>query len=198
MYNMYGDVKRECDYAGRFMVASALEDFLKKCDEAEKLTAHPYIKYQRARILQMIDESNVLQFKHVDEIKKSYNNSIYAIKTIPQYSSIQQTKSFASLLWLYGQYLADNNDISAAIRFLEESRASFENQHIVDQEYYQCVTKLGHIYLDFYLQDRPNRLVYLRKSRSIERELSENWTQLGKARGYVAQLRTLLRPYGTY
>ena len=29
MYNMYGDVKRECDYAGRFMVASALEDFLK-------------------------------------------------------------------------------------------------------------------------------------------------------------------------
>lgn len=198
MYNMYGDVKRECDYAGRFMVASALEDFLKKCAEAEKLTAHPYIKYQRARILQMIDESNVLQFKHVDEIKKSYNNSIYAIKTIPQYSSIQQTKSFASLLWLYGQYLADNNDISAAIRFLEESRASFEDQHIVDQEYYQCVTKLGHIYLDFYLQDRPNRLVYLRKSRSIERELSENWTQLGKARGYVAQLRTLLRPYGTY
>ena len=146
----------------------------------------------------MIDESNVLQFKHVDEIKKSYNNSIYAIKTIPQYSSIQQTKSFASLLWLYGQYLADNNDISAAIRFLEESRASFEDQHIVDQEYYQCVTKFGHIYLDFYLQDRPNRLVYLRKSRSIERELSENWTQLGKARGYVAQLRTLLRPYGTY
>ena len=198
MYNMYGDVKRECDYAGRFMVSSALEDFLKKSAEAEKLTAHPYIKYQRARILQMIDESNILQYKHVDEIKKSYNNSIYAIKTIPQYSSIQQTKSFASLLWLYGQYLADAKDISAAIRYLEESRASFEDQHLVDQEYYQCVTKLGHLYLNFYLQDRRNRLVYLRKSRSIERMLSDNWTQLGKARSYAAQLKTMLKSYGTY
>ena len=40
-YIMYGDVKRECDYAGRFKVASALEDFLIKCAEEEKLTAHP-------------------------------------------------------------------------------------------------------------------------------------------------------------
>lgn len=56
-----------------------------------------------------------------------------------------------------------------AIRYLEESRISFEQQNIADQEYYQCITKLGHTYLKFYLQDRPNRLAYLRKARSVEK-----------------------------
>ena len=198
MYNMYDDVKRDCNRAGKFMVTSALEEFLKKSAEAERFTAHPYIKYQRARILQMIDDSNVLPEKHVEEIKKSYNSSIYAIKTIQQYSGIQQTKSFASLLWLYGQYLADTGDYGSAIRYLEESKASFENQNIIDQEYYQCATKLGHAYLKFYSQDRMARLTYLRKARSIERMLSENWVNLGRARKYAGQLKSMLFQYGRY
>lgn len=198
MYNMYDDVKRDCNRAGKFMVTSALEEFLKKSAEAERFTAHPYIKYQRARILQMIDGSNVLPEKHVEEIKKSYNSSIYAIKTIQQYSGIQQTKSFASLLWLYGQYLADTGDYGSAIRYLEESKISFENQNIIDQEYYQCATKLGHTYLKFYSQDRMARLTYLRKARSIERMLSENWVNLGRARKYAGQLKSMLCQYGRY
>lgn len=198
MYRMYGEVKQACDRAGKFKVEAALEEFMRECDESERVTAHPYVKYQRARILQMVDNSNILQEKNIVAIKKGFSDSIYAIKTIEQYSGIQQTKSYASLLWLFGQYLADIQDTEGAMRYLEEAKVSFEEQRISDQEYYQCATKLGTIYLDHYLEDRPNRITYLRKSRSISRMLSEKWGSLGKARSYAGALRTRLRSYGQY
>lgn len=198
MYNMYGEVKVACNHSNKFKVESTLEEFAHKSDEAEQLTAHPFIKYQKARILQLIDRSNILSQKHEDTIKKAFNDAVYAIKTIEQYAGIQQTKSYASLLWLYGQYLSDTNDIANAMRYLEESKTSFEEQGITDQEYYQCATRLGHIYLKYYLQDRPSRVPYLRRARMISRLLSDSWDDLGKARGYAGQLRTQLKSYGEY
>ena len=198
MYKIYGDVNAACERAGRFKVEDALERFVQECDESERVTAHPYIKYQKARILQLVDRSNILPEKHVGAIKKGFNDAVYSIKTIEQYSGIQQTKSYASLLWLFGQYLSDNHDLATAIRYLEEGKFSFEEQQIADQEYYQCVTKLGYTYLDYYLLDRQNRISYLRKSRTISKMLSGNWYDLGKARSYAGQLRTRLQSYGTY
>lgn len=198
MYKLYGEVNDTCYNAGRFKVESVLEDFVRKCEESERLTAHPFVKYQKARILHLVDRSNILAVKHVDEILKGFNDAVYSIKTIEQYAGIQQTKSYASLLWLYGQYLSDNHDSSTALRYLEESKTSFEEQGIADQEYYQCVTLLGHVYLNYYLQDRANRLSYLRRARTISRMLSDNWDRLEKAHSFAGQLRTLLKSYGDY
>ena len=198
MYNLYGEVKRACDRSGKFKVNSILEDVIKKCDESERLTAHPFVKYQKARILQLVDRSEILSEKHVDSIKKSFNDAIYSIKTIEQYSGIQQTKSYASLLWLYGRYLYETKETSTAMRYLEESKTSFETQEIVDQEYYQCITLLGHVYLDYYIQDRQNRVAYLRRSRTLYRLLSNNWQDIEKAKSFAGQLRERLRPYGDY
>lgn len=199
MYEIYDHVQHECANAGRFKVEAALEEFLKKCDEAERLTAHPFVKFQKARILQVVDKSRILEEKHVDAIKQSFNDAIYSIKTIEQYAGIEQTKSYASLLWLYGQYLYDNRDVLAAMRYLEESKTSFEEQKITDKEYYKCSVKLGHIYLDCYLQDRPNGVSYLRRSRTISRMLSDHWYELDKtARGSAGQLKDRLRPFGKY
>ena len=198
VYELYGEVKRDCDGNGRFRVATALEDALKKCEEAEKLTAHPFIKYQRARILQIIDNSCVLEERHADSIQKAFSDAIYSIKTIGQYAGIAQTKSYAALLWIYGQHLADTHDYPHSIRYLEEAKISFEEQALSDQQYYQCCTRLGTVYLDYYLQDRSDRVAYLRKARSIEHMLSQNWHNLGKARKYAAQLRTRLKDYGNY
>lgn len=74
--------------------------------------------------------------------------------------------------------------------------ASFEDQNNNDQQYYQCATKLGWLYLQYYLEDRDNRITYLRKSRTISKMLSDNWDSLGKARSYAGQLRTQLKQYG--
>lgn len=196
MYDMYGDVKDTCDFSGKFQIQSALEDLLKTCVENERLTAHPFVKYQKARILQLIDRANVLPEKHVDDIRKGYNDAVYSIKTIEQYAGIQQTKSYASLLWLYGQYLSDIHDILNAIRYLEESKASFEEQRIIDQEYYKCSARLGHLYLDYYLQDRLSGVAYLRRARTINRMLSEKRYELGTAAKYAFQLRDRLGAFG--
>lgn len=94
--------------------------------------------------------------------------------------------------------MSDINDLPNAIRYLEESKVSFEEQKNNDQQYYQCVTKLGWVYLDYYLQDRENRITYLRKARTISRRLSDDWEFLGKAKHYAGQLRTQLKQYGQY
>ena len=198
MYRLYGNVKDVCEHGGKFQIHGTFDEFLQKCAEAESMTAHPFVKYQKARILQLVDNSNRLPQKHTAEIKKGFHDAIYAINTLDQYSGIQQTKSFASLLWLFGQYLSDVNELQPAIRYLEESKASFEEQNISDQEYFQCTTKLGHAYLDFYLEDRTNRLTYLRRSRDIARVLSQRWDEIDKARSHVGDLRARLRSYGQY
>lgn len=197
MYQMYGEVKKECDFSGKYRITAALEESLKSCNESESVTAHPYIKYQRARILQLVDKAEILDKKHTEDIKKAYYDSIYAIKTIEQYSNIQQTKSYASLLWLFGQYLSEEGELLEGIRYLEESKISFEEQAISDQEYYQCSAKLATIYLNYYEADKKNRITYLRKSRMLVNALSKNWDYLGKARKYVSQLKTRLNAYGT-
>lgn len=161
-------------------------------------TAHPYIKYQKARILQRIDGTEVLEEKHREEIKRSFSDAIYAIKTIEQYSGIQQTKSYASLLWIYAQQLNQQDEMQSALRYLEEAKVSFEVQKIYDEQYYQCITKLGDVYIDYYLQDRPARITYLRKAREISRTLGENRNRLGKAYTHAKALQSRLRQFGRY
>lgn len=198
VYELYGEVRRDCDGHGRFQVTASLEEAMKKCEEAEKLTAHPFIKYQRARILQVIDNSGVLKESHADSIQKAFSDAIYSIKTIGQYAAIVQTKSYAALLWIYGQQLAVIDDYPNSIRYLEEAKISFEEQALLDQEYYQCCTMLGSVYLNYFIEDRPNRIAYLKKARAIERMLSQNRYNLGKARRHAAQLRTRLKVFGDY
>lgn len=105
MYDLYGQVNSECNRGGKFKVQAVFENFIVKSEECEQITAHPFVKYQKARILQRIDDSNILSAKHDEEIHKNYLDAIFTIKTVNQYSAIQSTKSFASLLWLYGQFL---------------------------------------------------------------------------------------------
>ncbi len=198
MHRTYYEVQRACKFDSKFKVESALEELVAICDECERLTAHPYIKFQKARILQMVDSRPILQNKHTESIINCFNNAVYSIKTVTQYAGIQQTKSYASLLWLFGLYLHENHRISDSMRYLEEAKASFEEQQINDQEYYQCITGLGHVYLQYYKEDRASRLSYLRKARSICRLVITNKNRLGTAKGFASQLERDLLPYGEY
>lgn len=198
MYRLYGDAKRECSMDSRLKAEAVFEELIVQSNEAESITAHPFIKFQKARILQVIDRSKILDEVHTNEIKKSFQKAIFTIKTVEQYSIIQQTKSYASLLWLYGQYLADNNDNDGAVRYLEESKNAFEKLNKIDQEYYQCITKLGTVYLNYYNEDRTRRLQYLRLAREISMSLPKSAKKLGKASSYATQLKFELQKYGSY
>lgn len=197
MYDLYGQVNKECNRGGKFKVQAIIEEFIEKSEECEKITAQPFIKYQKARILQRVDSSNILSVKHIEEIHKNYLDAIFIIKTVDQYSVIQNTKSYAALLWLFGQFLANQDKLIEAIRYLEEGRTAFEIQTINDDQYYQCITLLGWQYLNLYLMDRAQYLSYLRKARVISRQLQEHYYNLGPAHRHATALKNELRKYGT-
>ena len=196
MYDLYGQVNRACNHGGKFKVEGILEEFIVKSEECEQITAHPYIKYQKARILQIIDDSKMLGVKHDEEIKSNYLNAIFTIKTVNQYSSIQSTKSYASLLWLYGQYLCNHKYLIDAIRYLEDAKSVFEAIEKCDNQYFQCTSLLGRAYLDLYKTDRSRYLEYLRKARTISRLLQDNYCDLGRVSRYAVDLKAELRNYG--
>lgn len=195
MYDLYGQVNQECKMGGKFKVESTLENFIVKSQECERITAHPFIKYQKARILQKIDESRILDRKHDEEIRQNYQNAIFTIKMVNQYSGIQNTKSYASLLWMYGQFLVAHENWSEAIRYLEDSKSVFETIGKLDEQYYQCSTRLGWAYLTLYLKDTRKNSVYLQKARNISSYLQENYNDLGKAKRYAATLKGELQRY---
>lgn len=198
VYRLFQEVEKECRNDGRRKVGWALEEFEERCNEAERMTAHPFIKNEKARIYELVDRFNILPNKHEKIIRKAFNDCIYAIKTIDQYSGIQQTKSYAALLWIYGQYLSDIKDTQSGIRYLENSRDSFESQKIMDEQYFQCVSKLGAAYLDYFEEDKSNRIAYLRKAREISIMLKNNRMYLGKAHKYAMKLSTRLGVYSQY
>ena len=147
-HNFFSTIQRASGKSERAFL-EAIDEFNREFEEAERITAHPFIKYQKARILRRIDkELNTKE--HTDEIREAYNDAIYAIQTMSQYEPIQNTKSYASLLWVYGQFLNDIGELHGAIRYLEDAQKVFEKHGIDDQEYLKCVSTLAHRYLDYY------------------------------------------------
>lgn len=118
-------------------------------------------------------------------------------KSIPvdQYAVIQNTKSYAALLWLYGQFLSDQNETLDAIRILEDGKDAFENQSIMDTQYFQCLTLLGKQYLRYFQEDPSNRVGYLKRARIISRQLQNNRDVVGAAFKYAIALKNEIRKY---
>lgn len=195
LYRLYGEADYECKKDSRFKAQSILEDVIRESKNAEAITAHPYIKFQKSRILQVIDRAGVLPERHTDEIIDGFRNAIFVIKTVEQFSDIQNTKSYASLLWLFGQYLAEINKNLEAIRYLEEGVDAFEAMKIFDKEYYQCLSKLGSVYLDYFEEDKLARTKYLVLARTINKKLQPSFKNLGESKVFATMLRKRVEKY---
>ena len=167
---IYIDVREQCNKGNKFFVRTALEDAYPKINLLEKTSIHPYIQYQKARILKMIDDSGILPEKHDEEIQEVYKNVIWSIKTNPLYSCIQHTKSYAAILWIYGMRLIPD-DIGAATRYLEDAKSTFEECGIVDAEYVNCLSDLLQAYLKSYGYTKNKS--YLHSARPIDRKIME-------------------------
>lgn len=199
-FTIYGDVHRDCKRSSKFKIESALIDSIEQIELIESNTMHPYIKYQKARILTEIQNTQMLEDDYTLQILQAYKESIWVIKTNPLYSSIRMTKSYASILWKYGIELKKSNDLEQKIyaaRYLEESKSIFEDIDKNSNEYFQCICLLGNTYLDIY--QKNNKVEYLRKSRSIIVYLQNNRKLYqGAVRKRVASLSERLKKFGTY
>ena len=70
-YKLYGDVNNECHRRNtRFFISSTFESSIKMIETLEQNTMHPYVKFQKARILQCINETGVLEENLISEISQ--------------------------------------------------------------------------------------------------------------------------------
>lgn len=172
-YHIYQNTLSDCRTESHFHVSSAYESAIKEFSMLERTTMHPYVKYQKARALGIIDQTHLLQENLKEDIDKAYIDCIWSIKTNSLYQKIKSTKTYASILWIYGSFLLNKSDAAedklAAIRYLEESVNCFQSLSVNDKEYYQCLTLLGNSYLDFF--KITNNYAYFLKSKSIGNKL---------------------------
>lgn len=196
---LYGDVRNECR-KGRFFAESALDDTRRTFDEIEKTTMHPYIKYQKARILQMIQQSGYVAEDFSSDQINAFKEAIWIIKTNPQFNIIQQTKSYASVLWLLGYQLIqidETNNRLEAEKYFEDSKEAFENLKIRDKEYYQCVSHMARNCLEIYKLTK--KVPYLRQSRRLCELLRQDRNKYdGTTWRFASQLRDELLQYGKF
>ena len=198
-YTIYGDVRSTCQRSSKYLIESALIDSINEIELIESNTMHPYIKYQKARILTEIQKTEMLDDDYTQQILIAYKESIWVIKTNPLYSSIRMTKSYASILWKYGIELRKTNDLEQkkqAARYLEESKSVFEDVDKNSNECFQCICLLGSTYLDIYQNNK--KVEYLRKARTINSYMQNNWNNYhGVARKQASRLNERLTKYGT-
>jgi len=194
VYKLYGQTRIDCS-KGKFFVESAYEEVTKTFAEIERSTMHPYVKYQKARILRMLSDTGYFKEDLFSAIKNAYQECIWIIKTNILYSTIRKTKTYASILWLFGmqlQMLKENRlDIS---RYFEESYEVFNDLGIRDEEFYQCVSYMGRNYLEIYKETRI--VAYLRQARQMSELLyNERHKYNATVRNFATGLRNELKQY---
>ncbi len=172
IYKCYSDVYADCQQGSKFHIETSFDEFCKTVKKIEVTTMHPYVKYQKARILQLFSQTKVLTTIKNEDISVSYSECIWAIRTNGLYSKIMSTKTYASILWIYGLFLDSVSLCKEAIKYLEDAKRYFENIECRDIEYYQCISKLATLYLDEY--ERSNNKAYIERAKPIGQNLYDN------------------------
>jgi len=67
--------------------------------------------------------------------------------------------------------------------------------NIIDKEYYQCLSKLGTVYLDYFEMDRNENEKYLILARNINKKLQTSYRKLGSSKAYATVLRQRIEKY---
>ena len=193
-YHLFQSVMQDCAKGNEYFVTNAYNDVKSTMEILEKTTMHPYIKYQKARMLTQIYYTNAMTEDISKEVIDTYIECIWIIKTNGLYTKIKSTKNYASVLWILGSFLSTIGDNERALHYLEEAYTCFEMLGMHDKEYYQCCSKLGGVYLNEY-REKGNRghLVKCKKLSDIlynERYRYMDEDQMLK--NYATQLRNAL------
>ncbi len=172
IYSLYNDAYQECQKDSKYHVEESYEEFLNDVGKIEATTMHPYIKFQKARILCLYQQTKFITSISDDDISNAYDECIWAIKANSLYSKIMSTKTYASIFWIYGLFLDSIGKYDEAIKNLEDAMRYFKNIECEDLEYYQCISKLLTMYLAEY--DKGENTDWIKKAKPIGMELLNN------------------------
>ena len=140
---------------------SELSKIKKEFEKNEKMTSHPYVKFQKARTLQLFLKIIPAQDKKelTDLISNSYEEAIEA--TDFYYSYIKNTKSYGSLNWLFGVFLSFTiRDSKRAVRYLEDAVEVFHRLKIKDLSYFKILNDLSYAYDRIYFSNKDKQYAF--------------------------------------
>lgn len=179
-YSIFNDVKYCLKYELSVFRDDALEQHLERFKEISNVTIHPYVEIQKATTLNLIEkETNCKKYKLA--IKNSYEKCISHIRWY--YPHIKITKSFAIVLWKYGQFLLTSlDDVPNASKYLEEATEVFRKVNQKDDYYFQCLSRLGHTYV--LLAEQNNDKTYRNEAEKVLQELIKNEHKVPKKYRY--------------
>ena len=140
----------------------------KRFNEIESYSQHPYVKFQKARVIShLLKRSFNNEFLQI--INKSYEDAIFTIKFDYQY--IANTQSFAAVLWFYAIFLIKNfEDYFVAARNLEEANEVCEKLNIKNDVYNKIIYDLTTCYNELFKITRDRSYITLRDSLRTNRK----------------------------
>lgn len=154
-YILFGDSK----VAVRRKDAKEVKRIREEFSRNEKMTSHPYIRFQKARTYSLFLEI----FKRpsdrkaiINDISRSYEEAIEA--TDFYYPYIKNTKSYGSINWIYGLFIQKHkNESQRAIRYLEDGYEVFKKLKIVDKSFFTLLNSLSGAYKRRYIDTKDKR-----------------------------------------
>lgn len=148
-----------------------LELISKTFEENEQYTSHPYIRFQKALIYQIILGYSFKK-DYLNIVTSCYEEVIFSVKF--EYSYIASTESFAVVLSYYGAFLSKQfEDYSGAIRFQEEAVEIFEKLKVENQNYERTLTQLESSYHKMFVKTKDQEYK-LQRDKVKQRILSLN------------------------
>lgn len=144
MFDQFNDAIRKRN-------TTVLTNLFEEYTKHEYTTKHPYVRFQKARILNLMLTKNYFGTKtkedRILEIKRCYEDTLESINT--SYSYIKNTESHIAVLMFFGFFLNRNlNDLPKAIRYLEDAMKLQKNK--IDKKYYLVPNELSYLYLKMY------------------------------------------------
>lgn len=151
---------------------------IQKFDQIEKMTSHPYIRFQKARFFIEVykterDKLKREEFKNA--ILNSYEEAI--MTTTFYYGYIRHTKSFASINWKFGLfYWSVLYDYANSARYLEDAVEIFRIIGRFDKTFHQVQSDLSYVYMELYF--KTNDVKYKDGAKEIFYNIKKEYSKI--------------------
>lgn len=209
-----GDSDKECFaiakafvlYEDRSRITPANADFeiQQICDEFELLikqnSAHPYVYYQRARILKELRRLGLVEDEYNAQIEDDFDRCLILIND-RSFRAIQNTRTFPSILWIFSQFLLDVGKLQKAALNIEQAVQVFRNLGDTSHNYYDALAVQGIVEIKLYVTNMLQKS-HLKIARSnyaeiVERRLKKagNLDPINEFEKHVNTLKQELNKY---
>ncbi len=130
--------------------------------------------------------------KIMSKISEFYETAIEA--TDFYYPYIKNTKSYASINWIYGMFLCQYaKDFKRAARYLEDAIEICRRLHIKDKIYYSAIHNLTQVYIEIFKSKKDEN--YLKAVRPLYSEVMKNAVKASATGFKIGLYKKMADPY---